>query len=262
MPRIRLPAAVAVAVAIAVTVPSVAQGATLHQVGRTPHRVLLQDESGETNLVSVEGSQAVLIHDTTAPIALAGVPTCMPLDANTVRCSAVRRIELDLGVGPDVAHIATPLPVALDGGPGNDRYVAGATGAPSRVDFAGGIGLDVANYGFATAGVDVSVDVEGGDGRPGDDDRIRGDVETVFGSRFADVLGGGARTVQLAGLDGDDDIAGGAGEELLSGGPGNDRIDARDGAADRVDCGGQALDRAAVDIDAEASIAGCAQVTP
>ena len=258
MSRILLTAAMAVAAAVAV--PSVAHGATLHQEGRTPHKVLLQAEPGETNLVSVEGSRAVVIRDDGgAPITLAGVPTCMPLDAYAVSCSAVRRIELDLDDGPDVAVIATPYPVSLEGGAGNDRYVALATDAPSRVDFDGGIGLDTANYGFATAGVDVRVDLEAGDGRPGDDDRIRRNVESVLGSQFADVLGGSPRTVQLAGLDGDDEITGGTGEELLSGGPGNDRIDARDGAPDAVDCGGQALDWAAVDVDAEASITGCAQ---
>ena len=151
MPRILLTAAVAVAVAVAV--PSVAHGATLHEDGRSPHRILLQDERGETNLVSVEGTRSVVIHDLNAPITVAGVPTCMPLDANTVSCAAVRRVELDLGDGPDNARVATPLPVSIDGGPGNDRYVAYATDWPARVDFAGGIGLDVANYGFATAGV-------------------------------------------------------------------------------------------------------------
>ena len=161
MPRILLTAAVAVAAAV--TVPSVAHGATLYQEGRAPHRLLLQAEPGETNLISVEGSRAVVIRDDGgAPIALADVPTCMPLDAYAVSCSAVRRIELDLGDGPDVAVIATPHPVSLEGGAGNDRYVALATDAPSRVDFDGGIGLDMANYGFATAGVDVSVDLEAG----------------------------------------------------------------------------------------------------
>jgi hypothetical protein len=258
MPRILLVAAVAMAAAVAV--PSVAHGATLYQDGRTPHKLLLQDEAGETNLVSVEGSRAVVIHDLNMPITVADVPTCMPLDAYTVSCSAVRRIELELGIGPDNARIATPHPVSIDGGAGNDRYVAHATGAPSRVDFAGGVGLDVANYGFATAGVHVAVDLEAGDGRPGDNDRIRHDVEAVFGSQFADVLAGSHRTQQLRGLDGDDQITGGTGEELLSGGPGNDRIDARDGAPDIVDCGGWLLDWAAVDLDGEASITGCAEV--
>jgi hypothetical protein len=31
----------------------------------------------------------------------------MPLDARTVSCSAVRSIELELGIGPDVAVIDT-----------------------------------------------------------------------------------------------------------------------------------------------------------
>ena len=232
----------AVAIAAAVAVPSVAHGATVHQDGRSPHRILLQDESGETNLVSVEGSRSVVIHDTNAPITVAGVPTCMPLDARTVSCAAVRRVELDLGDGPDVAVVATPLAVAIDGGRGNDRYVATATDGPSRVDFAGGSGLDVANYFFATAGVNVSVDLEAGDGRPGDDDQIRRDVEDVLGSTFADVLAGSPRTVRLAGFDGDDQITGGSGAELLSGGDGNDRINARDGVPDTIDCGGQTLD--------------------
>jgi Ca2+-binding RTX toxin-like protein len=258
MPRILLTAAVAIAAAVAV--PSIARAATLYQEGRTPHNLLLQAEPGETNLVSVEGSRAVVIRDDGAPLALADVPTCMPLDARAVRCSAVRRIELDLGDGPDVAVIGTPHEVSLEGGAGNDRYVALATDAPSRVDFAGGVGLDTANYGFATAGVHVSVDLEAGDGRPGDEDRIRRDVESVLSSQFDDVLAGSPRTTQLAGLDGDDQITGGTGAEVLSGGPGNDRIDARDGAPDTVDCGGQALDRAAVDIDTEAFITGCAQI--
>jgi Ca2+-binding RTX toxin-like protein len=258
MHRIFLSAAVILVAAVAV--PSVAQGATLRQDGRTPHRVLLQDESGEVNLVSVEGSRSVVIEDANAPITVADVPTCMPLDARTVSCSAVRRIELDLGYGPDVVTVATPIPVEIEGGNGPDRYVSLAHDWPSRVDFDGGIGLDVANYFFATAGVEVAMDLESGDGRPGDDDRIRHDVETVLGSQYADTLAGSRYTTRLAGNDGDDHITGGSGQELLSGGEGQDRIDARDGTPDTVDCGGQMLDWAAVDLIGEASITGCAEV--
>jgi Ca2+-binding RTX toxin-like protein len=258
MPRILL--AAAMTVAAAVVVPTVAHGATVHQDGRTPHRLLLQAGPGETNLVSVEGSKSVVLRDNGTPITVAGVPTCMPLDAHAVSCAAVRRIELDLGDGPDVAVIATPHEVEIEGGNGPDRYVALANGWPSRVDFDGGIGLDVANYFFATAGVDVSVDLEAGDGRPGDGDRIRHDVERVFGSQFGDVLAGSARTQELAGFDGDDRITGGTGTEVLSGGEGNDRIDARDGAPDTIDCGGQLHDWAAVDLHVEASITGCAEI--
>ena len=258
MPRIILIAAVAIAAAVAL--PSIAHGSTLYQDGRTPHKLLLQGDPDETNLVTVEGSRAVVIRDDGAPLTLAGVPTCMRLDARAVSCSAVRRIELVLGEGPDVAVIGTPREVEVEGGAGNDRYSAIATDAPSRVDFDGGVGLDVADYFFATAGVHVSVDREAGDGRPGDDDRIRRNVETVSGSAFADVLAGGPGAELLMGRDGDDQITGGAGEDVLSGDEGNDRIDARDGEPDTIDCGVGLLDWAAVDIDAEASITDCAEI--
>ena len=258
MSRLLITAAVAVAAAVAV--PSVAHGATIHQDGRTPHKVLLQDETGETNLVSVEGSKSVVFHDLNAPISIDGVPTCMPLDAYTVSCSAVRRVEMDLGVGPDVANISTSLPVEVEGGAGNDRYMSTATDGPSRVNFAGGIGLDTANYFYATGGVDVAVDLEGGDGRPGDDDRIHRDVESIVGSEHADELSGSDRTVRLDGQDGDDRITGGTAPEVLVGGRGNDHVDARDGVADSVDCGGWLLDRATVDLDLDVSV-GCASVS-
>jgi Ca2+-binding RTX toxin-like protein len=259
-PRILLIAAVAIATAVAV--PAVAEAATIHQDGRTPHRLLLQDDTDQTNFVTVEGSRGVVFHDTLIPIKIDGVPTCMPLDPYTVSCSSVRHVELDLGIGTDVATIDTTHPVSIDGGPGNDRYNALATGATSRVSYAGGIGLDTASYGHATTGVNVAVDLEAGDGRPGDDDRIFRDVENVVGSQFDDVLIGSYRTAQLSGLDGSDQITGGTAEELLSGGWGSDRIDARDGAPDAVDCGGQLFDRAAVDIGAEASIIRCAEIVP
>jgi len=259
MNRIMLSAAVAIVAAV--TVPSVADGATLHQNGSLK-RVLLQDDVGETNLVTVEGSRGVMIHDANAPIKIDGVPLCMRVDTHTVRCSrAVRVIELDLGIGPDVATIATPREVQVDGGPGNDRYNALATDAASRVTFEGGVGLDTANYGYATAGVHVSLAEPGHDGRPGDDDRIFRDVEAIFGSQFADVLVGSPFTLQLMGLDGEDQIIGGTGPETISGGDGSDHIDARDGAADTIDCGGQLFDRAVVDIGAEASITRCAEIS-
>jgi hypothetical protein len=255
-----IPLAAAIAVAASVVVPPAAGAATLHQDGRTPHRVLLQDASGETNLLSVRGTQSVIIEDLNAPITIAGVPTCMPLDAYTVSCAAVRRVELDLGAGTDHVNVDTRHAVAIEGGAGNDHYLAAASGVPSRVDFDGGIGFDTANYFYATAGVEVAVDLDGGDGRPGDDDRIRRDVESVVGSQFDDVLAGSDRTTRLSGNDGDDRIGGGSAAEELLGGAGDDRIDARDGASDTVDCGGQALDRALVDRDAEAAITGCAEV--
>jgi hypothetical protein len=252
--------AAAIAITAAVALPSLAHGSTIYQDGRTPHKLLLQDVDGEANLISVEGTQSVVFTDLNAPIEVAGVPTCMPLDERTVSCSAVRRIELDLGGAGDYARINTPHPVSIEGGNGPDRYNAMTDSGASRVDFHGGIGRDSVNYGYATAGVVVSVDTKFGDGRPGDYDRIDDTVETVIGSQYDDVITGSRYTEQLYGLGGDDRITGGSGPELLAGGEGNDRIDARDGAADTIDCGGWLRDWAAVDANAEASIKGCAEI--
>jgi Ca2+-binding RTX toxin-like protein len=249
----------AVAVAAAVALPQVAQGATLHQDGK--HRVLLQDTAGDANLVTVEGSKRVLIEDTNMPIEVDDVPACMPVDAYSVSCApSVRMIDVDLGDGADVARVATPKPVEVEGGRGRDRFHAGSGDGPSSVRWIGGIGLDTLSYGLANTGVDVAADLESGDGRPGDDDQVFNDVEVVFGSQFDDVLTGGKYTLELAGLGGNDTISGGGGAEQLLGGEGSDRIDARDGAADTIDCGGWPFADLALVDRTEASISGCSTV--
>ena len=245
--------------AAAVAVPAAAQGATIER-DPTSHELLLRANPGETNLVSIDGSRQLVISDIGAPLKVKGVRNCMPIAPDAVRCSSVRRIALDLGDGPDVASIATSRDVWISGGAGNDRYVARGTDGPSRVDFSGGFGTDVANYFFATEAVHVSVDGSLGSGRPGDLDRISRTVETVFGSAFDDVLEGDARDQTLQGLDGDDQIIGGTGQDVLSGGPGNDRIDAVDGELDAIDCGGQLVDSLLADAGGEASVVGCANV--
>jgi len=226
----------AVAVAAAVALPQVAQGATLHQDGK--HRVLLQDTAGDANLVTVEGSKRVLIEDLNVPIEIDGVPACMPVDAYSVSCSpTVRAIDLDLGDGADVATIHSTKPIEVEGGHGRDRFNAGLTDGPSQVRWIGGIGLDTISYAHAATGVEVVVDGEELDGRPGDHDQVFGDVEAIAGSQFDDVLSGDERTLQLSGLGGNDAIAGGPGAQVLLGGGRADRIDARDGRRERVDCG-------------------------
>ena len=250
----------AVAVAAAVALPQVAQGATLHQDGK--HRILLQDTAGDANLVTVEGSKRVLIEDINVPIQIDGVPACMPVDAYRVSCApSVRSIDVDLGDGFDVATVNSTKPIEVEGGQGRDRFNAGLTNGPSQVRWVGGVGLDTISYGLAGTGVDVAVDLDAADGRPGDDDQVFNDVEVIVGSQFDDLLTGGKHTLQLSGLGGDDAITGGAGGEQLLGGEGSDRIDARDGAADVIDCGGAPFaDLALVDLT-EASIARCATVS-
>jgi Ca2+-binding RTX toxin-like protein len=62
-------------------------------------------------------------------------------------------------------------------------------------------------------------------------------IQHVRGVAGPDALTGGAFDDALFGGGGDDTVTGGAGADVLNGGPGNDTIQARDGVADRVDCG-------------------------
>jgi Ca2+-binding RTX toxin-like protein len=257
MRRILITAAVAVAAAIAL--PQVAQAATLHQDGK--HGVLLQDTAGDANLVTVQGSKRVLIEDLNVPIEIDGVRACMPLDAYIVSCArSVRRIDLDLGDGFDVATVNSTKPIEVEGGHGRDRFNAGLTDGPSQVRWIGGIGLDTISYAHAATGVNVAVDTDAADGRPGDDDQVFNDVESIVGSQNDDVLTGGRHTLSLNGFGGNDEVTGGSGAETLLGGEGSDRIDARDGAADAIDCGGWPFADLALVDPTEASITGCSTV--
>ena len=248
---------VAVLAAAAAAVPAAAQGATLERFDGIPRTLQFTGAPAETNLVTVEGNASMVITDINMPIELRRTPGCMPLDSRTVRCVGYKRIALDLNDGPDVASIATSREVWLNGGAGNDSYIALGTSKPSHVDFDGGFGVDTANYFYAGEGVRVGVDGMPFDGRPGDNDRIDRDVERVIGSQWADELTGAERDQQLFGSDGDDRIAGGPGEDVLDGGDGNDSIDAVDGELDTIDCGGWLLDQVMAD-PVEASIVGCA----
>lgn len=248
---------IAALLAAIIALPSAAQGATLERYSGIPGTMLLTAGPAETNLISVEDrALSVVITDNAGPLELEHATGCLRLDSNSARCFLAKQVWLDLGDGNDVAAIATRRPVSINGGAGNDRYVAIGTDAPSLVEFDGGFGVDVANYFFATEGVRVGVDGKPFDGRPGDNDRIDRTVETVFGSQFDDVLVGTQRDQRLVGFDGDDEIAGGEGQDALEGGRGNDRIDARDGELDTIDCGGELADQVMAD-PVEASILGC-----
>jgi Ca2+-binding RTX toxin-like protein len=248
---------IAALLAAIIALPSAAQGATLEHYSGIPGTMLLTGGSAETNLISVEDRPlSVVIRDDAGPLKLKRATGCVRLDSNAARCFLTRQVWLDLGDSNDVAAIATRRPVSISGGAGDDRYLATGTEAPSRVEFDGGFGVDVANYFYASEGVRVGVDGMPFDGRPGDNDRIDRTVETVLGSQFDDVLVGTSREQQLFGFEGDDEIAGGKGRDVLDGGRGNDRIDSRDGELDTVDCGGGLLEQLTAD-PVEASIVGC-----
>jgi Ca2+-binding RTX toxin-like protein len=253
----RLPLLAAALVAASIALPSVAQGATLERVPDSPGTVELLAAPNETNLIGVEDRPgSVLIRDDAQPLKLKRALGCVRVDSHSARCFLTKRVWIDMGDRNDHASIASRREVGLGGGAGDDRYIAVGTDAPSRVDFFGGFGNDIANYSFATEGVRVGVDGMPFDGRPGDNDRVDNTVETVFGSQYDDVLTGASREQSLFGFDGDDVIAGGAHQDTLDGGSGNDRIDARDGELDTIDCGIGLQEQLLAD-PVEASIVGC-----
>jgi Ca2+-binding RTX toxin-like protein len=111
---------------------------------------------------------------------------------------------------------------------GND-WMWGENGADLIV---GGAGIDDVRYdeGGRTGGVLATLAVPGMytlsyyNGAAGENDRIRGDVENLVGSRFNDHLVGNSANNGIHGLDGNDFISAGAGNDWVNGNAGNDRL--------------------------------------
>lgn len=124
------------------------------------------------------------------------------------------------GTGPDVMRAAPGRPLVAETGSGDDVLEGGSV----HDSLTGGAGDDVLRGGDA------------GDALTGED----GD----------DRLEGGAGKDTLSGGNGDDVLVGGAGRDSLGAHDGADRLHARDGERDNVDCAGGSLapgDRAVVD---------------
>jgi hypothetical protein len=83
--------------------------------------------------------------------------------------------------------------------------------------------------------------------------------DTLSGLGAGDTLSGRGGADKLLGGPGADKLTGGPGADKLTGGRGNDRLQARDGAADTVNCGPGSNDRAVVD-DSDKVAASCEQV--
>lgn len=109
---------------------------------------------------------------------------------------------------------------ALDGGDGDDWL----EGGPRADTLTGGEGRDLASYGDHQSGVTVTLDGESGDGQPGENDDLAGDVEDAVGGAGGDLLVGGPGVNLLDGGDGDDVLRGGDDGDTLEGGPGRDRL--------------------------------------
>lgn len=167
------------------------------------------------------------------------------------------------GAGDDRVSGGTGKDTA-DGGPGDDRLDGDAYGDVEPDVLVGGKGLDLADFSFTADPLRISLDNKANDGREGEGDNVRDDVEDVVGgeeddiitgSKAANDLEGGIGSDTLSGLAGSDSLIGaagsdklfgGKGQDLLDGGAGSDRLSSRDKRTDEVRCG-SAFDIAKID---------------
>ena len=115
--------------------------------------------------------------------------------------------------------------VRLEGLAGNDTYAVSALPLPLTISDTAGV--DVLDFSAASHGVTVSLassyaqKVFGS----GNTLTLKGTIESLIGTNYADVLRGNSATSQtLWGLGGDDTIYGGSGSSVLVGGEGNDLL--------------------------------------
>jgi Ca2+-binding RTX toxin-like protein len=145
------------------------------------------------------------------------------------------RADVDAGSGDDTIN-GGPVIHELDGGPGHDTATITSNLGASLITLDGraddGPLPLIANATWYPGVVEAS-DLEGWVAEKGNVH----DVEELRLSEGRDVVIGSGGADEVHGDWGDDTLVGGAGQDTLDGGVGNDVIWARDGEADRVECG-------------------------
>jgi Ca2+-binding RTX toxin-like protein len=150
---------------------------------------------------------------------------------------------------------------SLLGGPGNDRITSGGgpdvlDGGSGADDLRGGPGLDRVVY-SNSAGQTITLNDVRDDGAPGELDNVHVDVEDVAAGPGDDTVIGSQAANFLDGGEGNDGLEGLGGVDAYFGGPGTDALFARDGLAERVQCGPETD---SVDADTTDLLADCENV--
>lgn len=151
----------------------------------------------------------------------------------------------------------------LWGGPGTDVLWGDAendqlSGGPGADTSNGGTGTDTAYYADVNERVTVDLDgAAGDDGAQGEGDTTKADVENITGGTASDTLTGNDGPNVIRGGAGNDTIDGLLGADELFGDADRDSLLARDGIADKVDCGADADDARVDGLDA---VTGCEDV--
>lgn len=217
------------AAVVLVLVPSVASAATT--VSRVGSVITVTGDDTASRIVAPDFVTDISFQDELPGGVVNAGPGCIQDGANQVGCGGLftetDTIVVNLGGGDDYYKraITIAVPQTIDAGPGNDTIEAGN-------------GKDT---------------VRGGTGN-----------DDLAGGREDDTVDGGEGDDKVDGWDGSDTVIGGPGKDNLLGdgatvyaSNNNDKIFARDGEPDSVDCGGGA-DTA--EVDASDVVSACASV--
>lgn len=145
----------------------------------------------------------------------------------------------------------------VEGGPGNDNLYAGSSNDGSDV-LSGGPGQDSVNYQNRSNALTLYLnDTNANDGEAGENDKVKGDFEYIYGGSGADlirgtaiaeyinagggvvvdVVNGNGGADRIYGNDGNDTVIGGEGYDEIDAGNGDDYVQAEDDGEDYIQCG-------------------------
>ena len=189
---------------------------------------------------------------TSIAIALGGGADQLTVDQQTIAVFGTVGVPLFVSGGPVADTLNGGTGADLLGGGGGDDLMHGNNGndvldgGTGADEMNGGSGVDRASYAGRTAGVAVDLGAAGGLGDGSSEDQNLGgsrdeinpaDIEGVVGGSGADDIRGSAGANFIDGGPGNDALNPLGGADSVLGGAGADNVEARDGAADTVDCG-------------------------
>ena len=244
---VRGPLIVLLALGASLLTPAVASASTA-SVDAATQALRYVADPGEANRVRfMHGPAQYELEDLGVVFPGAAAPRCSSPAPYRIACSPpVSSVSVELGDQGDTVSVAFPGSVTVEGGDGDDIFVAQRSGLEGGDVFRGDAGTDAADYGERSAPVTIDLDGVADDGEPGENDNINGDVEDVTGGAGDDRILGNAARNHLRGGPGDDQLDGGATRDVLDGGAGTDTLLARHGGADSVRCG-DGVDTAFID---------------
>ncbi len=204
-----------------------------------PGVLRVKSPAGQSNQIGLAPGpgQTIAVREGRTGQGVAAQAPCQPIEAGLALCPAalVARFLIESGDGDDEVGNGTVLAGTILAGPGRD-FVSDGDGAQvidlgpgddtdlqgtGRDVVLGGPGTDLVEYGVTAAPLSIRLDDLANDGRAGEGDNLRADVENIFGGGGSDVLVGGAAN---------NAIRGGAGNDLISGLGGNDDLFGYEGA--------------------------------